>query len=77
MSEVFALMVAYVLFEGLMGQKIRKNREEKKLDSVKDNPEEYQLMKEKFENRKKRLDKISIYLILGVLAFALIMNSSS
>ena len=77
MSEVFALMVAYVLFEGLMGQKIRKNREEKKLDSVKDNPEEYQLMKEKFENRKKRIDKISIYLILGVLAFALIMNSSS
>ena len=47
MSEVFALMVAYVLFEGLMGQKIRKNREEKKLDAVKDNPEEYQLMKEK------------------------------
>ena len=42
-------MVAYALFEGLMGQKIRKNREEKKLDSVKDNPEEYQLMKEKFE----------------------------
>lgn len=77
MSEVFALMVAYVLFEGLMGQKIRKNREEKKLDAVKDNPEEYQLMKEKFENRKKRIDKISIYLILGVLAFALIMNSSS
>ncbi len=75
MSEVFALMVAYVLFEGLMGQKIRKNREEKKLDAVKDNPEEYQLMKEKFENRKKRIDKISIYLILGVLAFALIMNS--
>ena len=70
-------MVAYVLFEGLMGQKIRKNREEKKLDAVKDNPEEYQLMKEKFENRKKRIDKISIYLILGVLAFALIMNSSS
>ena len=68
-------MVAYVLFEGLMGQKIRKNREEKKLDAVKDNPEEYQLMKEKFENRKKRIDKISIYLILGVLAFALIMNS--
>jgi hypothetical protein len=77
MSEVFALMVAYALFEGLMGQKIRKNREEKKLDAVKDNPEEYQLMKEKFENRKKRIDKISIYLILGVLAFALIMNSSS
>ena len=75
MSEVFALMVAYVLFEGLMGQKIRKSREEKKLDAVKDNPEEYQLMKEKFENRKKRIDKISIYLILGVLAFALIMNS--
>ena len=75
MSEVFALMVAYALFEGLMGQKIRKNREEKKLDAVKDNPEEYQLMKEKFENRKKRIDKISIYLILGVLAFALIMNS--
>lgn len=70
-------MVAYALFEGLMGQKIRKNREEKKLDAVKDNPEEYQLMKEKFENRKKRIDKISIYLILGVLAFALIMNSSS
>ena len=70
-------MVAYVLFEGLMGQKIRKNREEKKLDAVKDNPEEYQLMKEKYENRKKRIDKISIYLILGVLAFALIMNSSS
>ena len=75
MNEVFAIMVAYVLFEGLMGQKIRKNREEKKLDAVKDNPEEYQLMKEKFENRKKRIDKISIYLILGVLAFALIMNS--
>ena len=70
-------MVAYALFEGLMGQKIRKNREEKKLDAVKDNPEEYQLMKEKYENRKKRIDKISIYLILGVLAFALIMNSSS
>ena len=70
-------MIAYALFEGLMGQKIRKNREEKKLDAVKDNPEEYQLMKEKFENRKKRIDKISIYLILGVLAFALIMNSSS
>ena len=68
-------MVAYALFEGLMGQKIRKNREGKKLDAVKDNPEEYQLMKEKFENRKKRIDKISIYLILGVLAFALIMNS--
>ena len=77
MSEVFALMIAYALFEGLMGQKIRKNREEKKLDAVKDNPEEYQLMKEKYENRKKRIDKISIYLILGVLAFALIMNSSS
>ena len=75
MSEVFALMIAYALFEGLMGQKIRKNREEKKLDAVKDNPEEYQLMKEKYENRKKRIDKISIYLILGVLAFALIMNS--
>jgi len=53
MSEIFALMFAYVLFEGLMGQKIRKNREEKKLDSVKDSPEEYQLMKEKFEHRKR------------------------
>ena len=77
MSEVFALMVAYVLFEGLMGQKIRKNREEKKLDSVKDSPEEYQLMKEKFEYRKKRMDKIAIYLIIATLGLVLIMNSQS
>ena len=77
MSEIFALMFAYVLFEGLMGQKIRKNREEKKLDSVKDSPEEYQLMKEKFEYRKKRMDKIAIYLIIATLGMVLIMNSQS
>tara|TARA_Y100000739_G_scaffold113076_1_gene97299 strand:+ start:133 stop:360 length:228 start_codon:yes stop_codon:yes gene_type:complete len=75
MSEVFALMVAYVLFEGLMGQKIRKNRERKKLDMLEDRPEEQQELSDKFENRKKRIDKISIYLILAVLAVALIMNS--
>ena len=75
MSEVFALMVAYILFEGLMGQKIRKNREQKKLDMLEDRPEEQQELSDKFENRKKRIDKISIYLILAVLAVALIMNS--
>ena len=75
MSEVFALMVAYALFEGLMGQKIRKNRERKKLDMLEDRPEEQQELSDKFENRKKRIDKISIYLILAVLAVALIMNS--
>ncbi len=68
-------MVAYVLFEGLMGQKIRKNRERKKLDMLEDRPEEQQELSDKFENRKKRIDKISIYLILAVLAVALIMNS--
>ena len=52
MSEVFALMVAYVLFEGLMGQKIRKNRERKKLDMLEDRPEEKQELSDKFENRK-------------------------
>ena len=68
-------MVAYALFEGLMGQKIRKNRERKKLDMLEDRPEEQQELSDKFENRKKRIDKISIYLILAVLAVALIMNS--
>ena len=68
-------MVAYVQFEGLMGQKIRKNRERKKLDMLEDRPEEQQELSDKFENRKKRIDKISIYLILAVLAVALIMNS--
>ena len=68
-------MVAYVLFEGLMGQKIRKNRERKKLDMLEDRPEEQQELSDKFENRKKRIDKISIYLILAVLAVALITNS--
>jgi len=68
-------MVAYILFEGIIGQNIRKNRERKKLDMLEDRPEEQQELSDKFENRKKRIDKISIYLILAVLAVALIMNS--
>jgi uncharacterized membrane protein len=75
MSEFFVLMVAYILFEGIIGQNIRKNREQKKLDMLEDRPEEQQELSEKLENRKKRVDKISIYLILAVLAVALIMNS--
>jgi|TARA_A100001234_G_scaffold196601_1_gene186192 hypothetical protein len=75
MSEFFVLMVAYILFEGIIGQNIRKNRERKKLDMLEDRPEEQQELSDKFENRKKRIDKISIYLILAVLAVALIMNS--
>ena len=75
MSEIFALIFAYVLFEGLMGQKIRKNREQKKLDELEDRPEEQQELSEKFENRKKRIDKIAIYLIVATLAIVLIMNS--
>jgi hypothetical protein len=75
MSEFFVLMVAYILFEGVIGQNIRKNRERKKLDMLEDRPEEQQELSDKFENRKKRIDKISIYLILAVLAVALIMNS--
>ena len=75
MSEIFALMVAYVLFEGIVGQKIRKNREQKKLDELEDRPEEQQELSEKFENRKKRIDKIAIYLIVATLAIVLIMNS--
>ena len=75
MSELFALMVAYVLFEGIAGQKIRKNREQKKLDELEDRPEEQQELSEKFENRKKRIDKIAIYLIVATLAIVLIMNS--
>ncbi|NDF33188.1 MAG: hypothetical protein EB157_01340 [Euryarchaeota archaeon] len=75
MSEFFVLMVAYILFEGIVGQNIRKNRERKKLDMLEDRPEEQQELSDKFENRKKRIDKISIYLILAVLAVALIMNS--
>ena len=75
MSEFFVLMVAYILFEGIIGQNIRKNRERKKLDMLEDRPEEQQELSEKLENRKKRIDKISIYLILAVLAVALIMNS--
>ena len=75
MSEFFVLMVAYILFEGIIGQNIRKNREQKKLDMLEDRPEEQQELSEKLENRKKRIDKISIYLILAVLAVALIMNS--
>ena len=75
MSELFALMVAYVLFEGIVGQKIRKNREQKKLDELEDRPEEQQELSEKFENRKKRIDKIAIYLIVATLAIVLIMNS--
>ena len=68
-------MVTYILFEGIIGQNIRKNRERKKLDMLEDRPEEQQELSDKFENRKKRIDKISIYLILAVLAVALIMNS--
>ena len=75
MSELFALMVAYVLFEGIVGQKIRKNREQKKLNELEDRPEEQQELSEKFENRKKRIDKIAIYLIIATLAIVLIMNS--
>ena len=75
MSEFFVLMAAYILFEGIIGQNIRKNRERKKLDMLEDRPEEQQELSDKFENRKKRIDKISIYLILAVLAVALIMNS--
>ena len=75
MSEFFVLMVAYILFESIIGQNIRKNRERKKLDMLEDRPEEQQELSDKFENRKKRIDKISIYLILAVLAVALIMNS--
>ena len=75
MSEFFVLMVAYILFEGIIGQNIRKNRERKKLDMLEDRSEEQQELSDKFENRKKRIDKISIYLILAVLAVALIMNS--
>ena len=75
MSEFFVLMVAYILFEGIIGQNIRKNRERKKLDMLEDRPEEQQELSDKFENRKKRIDKISIYLILAVLAVALIMDS--
>ena len=75
MSEFFVLMVAYILFEGIIGQNIRKNRERKKLDMLEDRPEEQQELSDKFENRKKRIDKISIYLILAVLAVALIMSS--
>ena len=68
-------MAAYILFEGIIGQNIRKNRERKKLDMLEDRPEEQQELSDKFENRKKRIDKISIYLILAILAVALIMNS--
>ena len=49
--------------------------ESAKLDMLEDRPEEQQELSDKFENRKKRIDKISIYLILAVLAVALIMNS--
>ena len=75
MSEVFALMVAYVLFEGIVGQKFRKKREQKKLDELKDRPEEQQELSEKYESRKKRIDEIAIYLIIATLAIVLIMNS--
>ena len=75
MSEVFALMVAYVLFEGIVGQKFRKKREQKKLDELKDRPEEQQELSGKYESRKKRIDKIAIYLIIATLAIVLIMNS--
>ena len=75
MSDIFALMVAYVLFEGIVGQKFRKKREQKKLDELKDRPEEQQELSEKYESRKKRIDKIAIYLIIATLAIVLIMNS--